>query len=178
VFVTPRPDVSVLELLDELAGRAGRGAAVDGNLAESLEQNVATLRMIGEGLLRMADGLERMARRAKGEAAQHGADEERLAEAGRQLKPARERARAIAVTAPRASRRPRLEESDDKGDRDRAAAVKAALLADPSETDYAIGRRCNVHHEVVARLRKGLRKVSETQEVRGKGFARDGPASA
>lgn len=164
--MTPRPGVSLLELLIEQAGRAGRGAAVDENLAESLEQSAVTLRIV-------ADALERLARRAKGEAAQHAADEELLTEAVRRLQPAREH--AIAAVSARAPHRPRLEDSDDQDDRDRAAAVQALLERDPSMSDYKIGLQCGVHHEVVARLRKVLRKVPDPQEVRGKGSDPEGP---
>jgi hypothetical protein len=163
--VTPKPSVSLFELLVELASHAGRGAAVDENIAGSLEQSAAMLRDV-------ADALDRLARRAKGEAAQHGADEELLSETVRRLRPAREQARR-AIPPPRAPRRPRLEESPDRADRERAAAARALLLENPAQSDYAIGRRAGVHRDVVERLRKGLRKASGAQEVGEKGSARE-----
>jgi hypothetical protein len=79
--VTPRPVVQLLDLLGELAGHAGQSEAVDEKLSERLEMLAGVLRDV-------ADELDRQARRAKGEAARHGADEQQLADVLRRLQPA------------------------------------------------------------------------------------------
>lgn len=74
--------------------------------------------------------------------------EERVAEALRE-------AAAGAPTAP-ASRRPRLEESPNRDDRQRAAHAVGLLQQSPGLSDREIARRSRVHRSVVARLRDEL----------------------
>jgi hypothetical protein len=77
--MNPRSE-SPLEFLQKLAGRLGRGSAVDEKAHEALALHAGTLRQI-------ADALDTQARRALGEAAQHGDDEERLSSLVQRLEP-------------------------------------------------------------------------------------------
>src|SRR5262249_19812329 len=60
------------------------------------------------------------------------------------------------LAPPRPSRRPRLEESDEPTDRERAALVLDHLLRDPDMSVNAIATGCRVHHSVVERLAEPL----------------------
>jgi hypothetical protein len=90
VGVTGGTGVSFAERLLAFAARAGRAAAVDEKLADDLAFRAEAKR-------READELERDARRAKGEAAQHLQDETELTEMAEQFARA-ERRRAASQT--------------------------------------------------------------------------------
>jgi hypothetical protein len=77
---------------------------------------------------------------------------------------------------PPPSRRPRLEESSNPADRERAAFVIDHLLRHPDLSVNAVAKRCGVHHNVVERLAKTLAiSPPSAQKARGKPFANRRP---
>jgi hypothetical protein len=133
--VTPRPGVPVF----------------DAEFLRALQEQLAMIAAARRSAFELRERAETYDRAA---IAAEAALEERIAEALRE-------AAAVAPAVP-ASRRPRLEESPNRDDRQRAAHAVALLQMSPGLSGREIARRSRVHRSVVARLRDELaEKVAE-----------------
>jgi hypothetical protein len=142
-----RPDVVALEVLGEVEEMLATADAADRRADEHLERG-ALLRKIAAS--HRSQALDRIHHVVRG--------------AEREMAP------------PLPSRRPRLEESSDPADRERADAVIAHLLRHPELSVNAVAKRCGVHHSVVERLAKTLAvSPPNAQKARGKPSAERRP---